>query len=45
MRHSTQVFAAGEIVPGLAVLDAVQSQSVEMGSTATMYYAGMLERF
>jgi len=35
-----QVFAAGEIVPGLAVLDAVQAGTVEMGTTAAYYYWG-----
>ena len=35
-----QVFAAGEIVPALAVLDAVQNQTVEMGNTGTYYYWG-----
>jgi len=35
-----QVFAAGEIVPGLAVLDAVQNQTVELGHTGTYYYWG-----
>jgi len=39
-RFQIQVFAAGEIVPGLAVLDAVQNQSVEMGNTAAAYYFG-----
>ena len=33
-------FAAGEIVPGLEVLDAVQAQSVECGHTASYYYIG-----
>ena len=33
-------FAAGEIVPGLEVLDAVQSGSVECGHTASYYYVG-----
>lgn len=33
-------FAAGEIVPGLQVLDAVQAGTVEMGHTATYYYFG-----
>src|SRR6266550_2596763 len=37
-RFQIQVFAAGEIVPGLAVLDAVQNQTVEIGNTATYYY-------
>jgi TRAP-type mannitol/chloroaromatic compound transport system substrate-binding protein len=32
------VFAAGEIVPGLQVLDAVQNGTVEMGHTASYYY-------
>ena len=31
-------FAAGEIVPGLQVLDAVQNGTVEMGNTAMYYY-------
>src|SRR3989441_3718201 len=39
-RFQIQVFAAGEIVPGLAVLDAVQNQTVEMGNTAMYYYWG-----
>ena len=33
-------FAAGEIVPGLEVLDAVQAGSVECGHTASYYYVG-----
>jgi TRAP-type mannitol/chloroaromatic compound transport system substrate-binding protein len=33
-------FAAGEIVPGLQVLDAVQAGTVEMGHTAPYYYFG-----
>ena len=33
-------FAAGEIVPGLEVLDAVQARSVECGHTASYYYIG-----
>ncbi|HEY4168510.1 MAG TPA: ABC transporter substrate-binding protein, partial [Reyranella sp.] len=33
-------FAAGEIVPGLQVLDAVQNGTVEMGGTASYYYFG-----
>ena len=33
-------YAAGEIVPGLEVLDAVQSRSVECGHTASYYYIG-----
>jgi TRAP-type mannitol/chloroaromatic compound transport system substrate-binding protein len=34
------VFAAGEIVPGLQVLDAVQNGTVEMGHNASYYYFG-----
>jgi TRAP-type mannitol/chloroaromatic compound transport system substrate-binding protein len=33
-------FAAGEIVPPLQVLDAVQAGTVEMGHTGTYYYFG-----
>ena len=33
-------FAAGEIVPGLQVLDAVQAGTVELGHTAPYYYFG-----
>ena len=33
-------FAAGEIVPALQVLDAVQNGTVEMGNTASYYYFG-----
>ncbi len=39
-KFQIQVFAAGEIVPGLQVLDAVQTGTVEMGHTATYYYFG-----
>jgi TRAP-type mannitol/chloroaromatic compound transport system substrate-binding protein len=39
-KFQIQVFAAGEIVPGLQVLDAVQNQTVEMGSTGAYYYWG-----
>src|SRR5262249_15790415 len=39
-RFKVRVFGAGEIVPGLAVLDAVQNQTVEIGSTAAYYYVG-----
>src|SRR5512140_2471577 len=35
-----KVFAAGEIVGGLQVLDAVQNGTVECGHTATYYYFG-----
>ena len=34
------VFAAGEIVPALAVVDAVQNGTVEMGHSASYYYVG-----
>ncbi|MBJ7900631.1 MAG: ABC transporter substrate-binding protein [Cyanobacteria bacterium RI_101] len=33
-------YAAGEIVPGLEVLDAVQNATVECGHTASYYYIG-----
>ncbi len=39
-KFQVQVFAAGEIVPGLQVLDAVQAGTVEMGHTASYYYFG-----
>ena len=39
-RFQIQLFAAGEIVPGLQVLDAVQNGSVEMCHTATYYFIG-----
>ena len=39
-RFQIQPFAAGELVPGLQVLDAVQSGTVEMGNTAMYYYWG-----
>lgn len=39
-RFQIQVFAAGEIVPALEVLDAVQNQTIEMGHTATAYWWG-----
>src|SRR3954451_21772101 len=39
-KFQIQVFAAGEIVPGLQVLDAVQNGTVEMGNTACYYYFG-----
>src|SRR5262249_15901735 len=35
-----RVFAAGEIVPALAVLDAVRAGTVEMGNTGASYYWG-----
>jgi TRAP-type mannitol/chloroaromatic compound transport system substrate-binding protein len=39
-KFQIQSFAAGEIVPGLQVLDAVQNGTVEMGHTATYYFIG-----
>ena len=39
-KFQIQLFAAGEIVPALQVLDAVQNGSVEMCHTATYYYIG-----
>jgi TRAP-type mannitol/chloroaromatic compound transport system substrate-binding protein len=37
------VYQAGELVPGLSVLDAVQSGSVHVGQTAGYYYTGKNE--
>jgi len=39
-KFQIRAFAAGEIVPGLQVLDAVQAGTVEIGHTATYYYFG-----
>ncbi len=39
-RFKIQVFSAGEIVPGLEVLDAVQQGTVECGHSASYYYIG-----
>ena len=39
-KFQIQVFAAGEIVPGLQVADAVQNGTVECGHTAPYYYIG-----
>jgi TRAP-type mannitol/chloroaromatic compound transport system substrate-binding protein len=39
-KFQIRIFAAGEIVPGLQVLDAVQNGTVEMGHTAGTYYVG-----
>lgn len=39
-KFQIQVFAAGEIVPGLQVADAVSNGTVEMGHTASYYYIG-----
>lgn len=35
-----QVFAAGEIVPPLAIVDGVQNGTVEMGQTGSYFYIG-----
>jgi len=39
-KFQIQLFAAGEIVPGLQVLDAVQNATVEIGNSAMYYYIG-----
>jgi TRAP-type mannitol/chloroaromatic compound transport system substrate-binding protein len=39
-KFQIQVFAAGEIVPGLQIVDAVQNGTVEIGHTASYYYFG-----
>jgi TRAP-type mannitol/chloroaromatic compound transport system substrate-binding protein len=39
-RFQIQVFAAGEIVPGLQAADAVSNGTVEMAHTASYYYVG-----
>ena len=39
-KFQIRAFAAGEIVPGLQVLDAVQAGTVEIGQTASYYYVG-----
>ena len=39
-KFQIQVFAAGEVVPGLQAFDAVSNKSVEMCHTAAYYYAG-----
>ncbi|HYH23183.1 MAG TPA: TRAP transporter substrate-binding protein [Azospirillum sp.] len=39
-KFQIRVFAAGEIVPGLQVLDAVQTGTVDCGHTASYYYVG-----
>jgi TRAP-type mannitol/chloroaromatic compound transport system substrate-binding protein len=39
-KFQIQVFAAGELVPGLQVLDAVQNGTVECGHTSSFYYWG-----
>ncbi|MGF1540926.1 MAG: TRAP transporter substrate-binding protein [Pleurocapsa sp.] len=39
-RFTLEPFAAGEIVPALEVLDAVQNGTVQCGHTASYYYVG-----
>jgi TRAP-type mannitol/chloroaromatic compound transport system substrate-binding protein len=39
-RFQIRFFAAGEVVPGLQVLDAVQAGTVEAGHTPVYYYTG-----
>ncbi len=39
-RFTITPFAAGEVVPGLQVMDAVQAGTVECGHTASYYYTG-----
>jgi TRAP-type mannitol/chloroaromatic compound transport system substrate-binding protein len=39
-KFQIQPFAAGELVPGLAIVDAVQNGTVEIGHTASYYYFG-----
>jgi TRAP-type mannitol/chloroaromatic compound transport system substrate-binding protein len=39
-KFQIRAFAAGEIVPALQVLDAVQNNTVEMGHTGSYYYVG-----
>src|ERR671928_609650 len=39
-RFQIQVFAAGELVPGLQALDAAQNNTVELAHTASYYYTG-----
>jgi TRAP-type mannitol/chloroaromatic compound transport system substrate-binding protein len=39
-KFQIQTFAAGEIVPGTQIVDAVQNGTVELGHTASYYYFG-----
>jgi TRAP-type mannitol/chloroaromatic compound transport system substrate-binding protein len=41
-RLQVDLFGAGEIVPALAVLDAVSNGTVEMGHTAALYWQGKI---
>lgn len=42
-RFTINIFAAGELVPGLEVLDAVQQGTVQAGHTNSYYYRGKNE--
>jgi len=42
-KFNIRVFPAGELVPGLQVLDAVQNKNAQMGHTASYYYIGKNE--
>lgn len=44
-RFRIQVFSAGELVPGLQALDAVQAGSVECTHTASFFYTGKNDAF
>jgi len=44
-KFDIRVFAAGEIVPGLQALDAVQNGTVEMCHTCSYYYVGKDKTF
>ncbi|MHB9118944.1 MAG: TRAP transporter substrate-binding protein [Burkholderiales bacterium] len=44
-KFQIRVFAGGEIVPGLQVLDAVQKDTVECGHSASYYYVGKDKTF
>src|SRR5687767_12556349 len=39
-KFQIRTFAAGELVPGLQVLDAVKDNTVECGHTVSYYYVG-----
>ncbi|MFN4070471.1 MAG: TRAP transporter substrate-binding protein [Thermus caldifontis] len=44
-RFQIRTYQAGEIVPGLQVMDAVQQGTVEVGHTASYYYVGKAQVF
>ncbi|MBI3899151.1 MAG: TRAP transporter substrate-binding protein [Gammaproteobacteria bacterium] len=44
-KFDIQVFAAGKIVPGLQVLEAVQNATVQCGHTASYYFVGKNKAF